>query len=468
MGTRHGRDSLYWQDMRPIPLTSYELKGYRVMDSISRVQNAEEAAELDSVTITVGSQSGVQVKSKSDFKIFDLLLGGSYNIGGSTRFAIESPLNKMHFNTVDGIHFEYAVRFYNSSRSKINWNISPAVRYAFARKKVNYQLKTSLTGGPRFRKWAWVLEGGVMPSQLNQSNPIHPIINSFMTVLFEQNYMKLYERDFVLLGFQKDFSSKLKLEAEAEWTRNTHLQNHSTFKVFDSKSRSYTSNTPYNVEIGDTEFPRYKKMTFKVGLSARPWLKYRIRNGRKRIIDGSSPTLSLGMDLGVKGLFGSDISYSQIQAGFKHTFPFAGGGLLNLNVNAGTFLHKDAQYFPDFQHFAGNRTPFATLDPVVSFGMLDYYNLSTQSSYLNAHVHYQFRKLLATQLLEVRLMGVKETFFMNVLETKYSDHYFELGYGLNYIFRVFRLEVISQWQDFKYRNFGVRLGIATNLDNLFN
>jgi hypothetical protein len=66
------------------------------------------------------------------------------------------------------------------------------------------------------------------------------------------------------------------------------------------------------------------------------------------------------------------------------------------------------------------------------------------------------------------MLGVRESIFLNALETPHSDHYFELGYGLNYIFRIFRLEFVTAWQDFKYQDFSVRIGIAANLNNLFN
>ncbi|RLD21622.1 MAG: hypothetical protein DRI69_03520, partial [Bacteroidetes bacterium] len=68
----------------------------------------------------------------------------------------------------------------------------------------------------------------------------------------------------------------------------------------------------------------------------------------------------------------------------------------------------------------------------------------------------------------VRLTGAKEGLFFNSLETPYSNHYMELGYGLNYIFRIFRIEYVASFQDFKYTGSGVRVGIAANLETLFN
>ncbi|MEM1123833.1 MAG: hypothetical protein AAGJ18_25570, partial [Bacteroidota bacterium] len=83
------------------------------------------------------------------------------------------------------------------------------------------------------------------------------------------------------------------------------------------------------------------------------------------------------------------------------------------------------------------------------------------------HAHYQFRKFLVSQIFEVQMLGINENLFVNYLNTDFSDNYLELGYSIDNIARFFRLEFVSSFQDFKYQDFGVRIGIATNLDNLF-
>ena len=463
------RDSTYWEQLRPVPLTIYELKGYRVQDSIAIVDKTEQEAEGDTISLTVGTDgSSVKAKKKSTFEWKDIILGGSYSIGDNLRFVHKSPLLMTHFNTVDGFHTAVNFSLKNKSKSPIRWDISPFARYAFSRNAFNYSLTGTVSGGPKFEKWAAVIEGGNRPYQLNRNNPVDPIINDIWSLLFEQNYLKLYERDYLFLGFQKDFTPKFKIEIEVDWSRNRALSNTSDFKIFDSKNRSYTSNTPYNLEIGDTHFPEYKATTVGFGLTFKPWSRFKIRNGRKSIVDKTTPTLSLNFKYGIPDLFGSEIDYSQLEVGITHVFSFPAGGILNLNVQGGLFLHSDKTYFPEFKHFAGSQIPLTTIDPVGSFRSLEYYSLSTSDKYVSTHLFYQFRKFLATQLLEVRLTGAKEGLFFNSLETPYSNHYMELGYGLNYIFRIFRIEYVASFQDFKYTGSGVRVGIAANLETLFN
>ena len=122
----------------------------------------------------------------------------------------------------------------------------------------------------------------------------------------------------------------------------------------------------------------------------------------------------------------------------------------------------------DLKHFPGNRTIFTTADPVASYRLLNYYTYSTQSAYAAVFAHYQFRKLLVTQMPLVRLAGIKEAAFVNALESNGARHYVEVGYGINYIFRILRVEAAASFLDGKYQDWGIRIGIASNLENLFD
>ena len=157
-----------------------------------------------------------------------------------------------------------------------------------------------------------------------------------------------------------------------------------------------------------------------------------------------------------------------MELGYKHYIKMGVSGNLQLDLKMVTFLNADDLPFPEYKHFPGNRTFLNISDPVGSFRLLDYYNYSTSKSYLEMHGHYQFRKLLLTQLVLARLTGIRENIFVSLLETSSSNHYFELGYGINYIFRFLRVEFITSFEDFTYRDFGVRIGVATDFESIFN
>ena len=120
-------------------------------------------------------------------------------------------------------------------------------------------------------------------------------------------------------------------------------------------------------------------------------------------------------------------------------------------------------YFMDYKHFLGNQTPFSTNDPVGSFRLLDYYRFSTNEKYFSANAHYQFRKFLVTTIPVVRLAGIRENVFVNYLATPTSGNYAEVGYSIDGILRMFRLEAAAAFREAKYIGYGFRFGIATNI-----
>src|SRR5690606_5134030 len=95
----------------------------------------------------------------------------------------------------------------------------------------------------------------------------------------------------------------------------------------------------------------------------------------------------------------------------------------------------------------GNRIILTSIKPAGSFRLLDYYQYSTNKTYFSAHTYYQFRKFMLTHIPEVRFAGLKESLFVNYLKTGQSPHYYEVGYSLENIFRVFRLEAAASFTD---------------------
>jgi hypothetical protein len=137
-------------------------------------------------------------------------------------------------------------------------------------------------------------------------------------------------------------------------------------------------------------------------------------------------------------------------------------GRLYYGATAGAFLNHRVLSFPDFRHFAGNQTVLQTGDILNSFRLLDYYRFSTARNYWHAHALYQFRRFLITQIPLVRMTGLKEAFFAHYLHTGQSQNYWEAGYTLNGILRIFRLEAVASFQGKQYQSFGIRVGLVLN------
>ncbi len=459
------KDSTFWAEMRPAPLEKEEVVGYQKNDSISEVQRKRD--EGDTL-----SNSGKK-HSKKGFQIWDVLVGDSYKLGKTTDFRIHTPYGG--FNTAEGFNLIYRTSFYKRWVKKDTINkdgrtrtsrleISPIMRYAFSREKLTGMLRADY----RNRDARVTLEGGRYIKQFNPEDPIHPFVNTFTTLFLGDNLMKIYERDFVDLNYRQRISDKYTVRTSWSWAKRYELPNTTNYTLFKSNKDEYTSNVPANFELPNTSFQPNTAFVGSVGFEARPWQKYKIRNGRKMRVDDSSPLLTLDYRKGFDAVFNSEVKYDLLEIGLKHGLKMGIRGKLDVALKAGKYLNSDKMYFMDYKHFLGNQTPFVTTDPVGSYRLMDYYLYSTRDQYFSANAHYHFRKFLFTRIPKVRMFGVSENIFVNYLATPSSKNYTEIGYGLEGILRVFRLEAAVGFRDGQYLNTGFRIGIATSVGVNFN
>ncbi len=459
------QDSAYWDTVRPVPLTIYELKGYQRMDSISRAEaEVKSTKDPDTLSINLGSNTSVEHKKSSGkgFSWSDLAEGGRYRAGKSWIYGFNSPLSNLHFNTVEGLHA--SLPFY-LRRVKKSFSFNPAVQYAFARQRLNAWGELSWQ---RKKAGTWTLEGGRRTRQYFESGSIHPVINDLFTLLTERNHLKLFEKTYLRAGWEKKFNDRWSMSVHLEKAQHQGLENYSDYNLVDRRNLVYSSNFPANEEIEQTRFTDYQLTFLDWHVETKPWLKYQIRNHKKEIRDHSSPTIGLHLRLAIPVLKNDDTRFQHVDAFIKHTWNVGAGGLFSAQLNAGFFANKQNVFLPMFKHFPGNQTFLTNMDPVSSYRILDYYRFSTSRHYLSWFTNYQFRKLLITRFPMVRLTGMRENLFFNGLETPDSKHYLEVGYGLNYIFRLFRVEVTTAFLDGRHYDWGIRIGIASSLDNLFN
>jgi Family of unknown function (DUF5686)/CarboxypepD_reg-like domain len=455
--TAKKKDSVFWAEMRPAALDPEEVRGYRKADSMAVIEKKRE--EGDTLK---------KNKSKKGFQPWDLLTGDTYKLGKTTDFEIHFPYGG--FNTVEGFNFVYRMSLYKrwvkrdslkpELRPKVSrFEITPVFRYSVERNNVIGFLRTDW----RNAKSRVTLETGRYVTQYNSANPIHHFVNTLTTLMWGNNLMKIYERDFADLTFRHRAGDRFTLYTTWSYNQRRELFNNTSYTLFKSNKDSYTLNAPVNNEVLSTNFDTHQAFTGMARMEFRPFIKYRIRNGNKYRIDGSSPLFAVEYRKGFKGIGGSDVDYDLLDLGVRYGVKLGIRGRLDANVHAGAFLNNKSLYFMDYKHFQGNRTPIITSDPDGSYRLLDYYSNSTSDKYLSGIFHYHFRKLLVSRIPKLRLMGVQENMFVSYLGTPASGHYTELGYSIDGILRIFRVEGAASFVNGKYTGYGVRLGIASNI-----
>ena len=450
------KDSVFWAEIRPMPLTPEEVKGYKKADSLAEMERKKQEGD----TLKASRHKG--------FQEWDVFIGDNYKLSKTSNFLIHAPWGG--FNTVEGLNLIYKLGYVKrwvqrdtlgpSMRPVVKrLEVTPVARYAFAREKLTGMLRA----GYRSTNSRVTLEGGRYVEQFNNEAPIHPVVNTFTTLFMEKNLMKLYEQDFVNIGYRQQLNDKITVATQGHLARRHELFNASGFTLVDSGKEAYTTNEPDNKLLVTTGFRDHNALTASVALEVRPWQKFRIRNGRKGPVQDSSPLITLSYKKGIEGPFNSSVDFDLIEVGYKHAIRIGIRGKLDVAMKGGKFINDRKMYFMDYAHFLGNQTPFITTDPVGSFRLLDYYLYSTNDKYFTANAHYHFRKFLITRFPLVRLTGVTENIFVNYLATPLSEDYTELGYSLDGILRIFRLEGAVSFSEGRYQSFGFRIWVATSV-----
>ena len=448
--TAYNKDTLFWETIRPIPLTSYELKSYRIVDSLAIVEKKNETEGKDTKS----------AKKRSGFELTDILLGGNYKLTDNTRLIYEAPGFHSNFNTVEGYHLGTDLKIRHRFKNKNVMKLGIVPRYSFARNKLIGKSYWNIDLGEKYRSGKLTIEGGRYIAQINNKNPINPTINALYTLLFQDNFMKIMEKDFLELSFNKRVSDKLTIDLSGEYAQRTNLENSAKVKPWFGNKEEFTPNVPAIVEAAAADYEDNLTFNLKAGVFWQPWIRYHLKNGEK-VFFNHAPVFFVNYR---KGLVDADYDFAE--AGLKYSWDRGDGSQLNVKMTVGQFFNDQKIFIADFKHFPGNRTVFVTSDPVESFRLLDYYTLSTREQFAEIHAHYQFRKLLLTQIPAVWMIGLKENLFASYLATPQADNYMEIGYGLENILKFLRIEATASFQDFKYQDFGIRIGISTTIFNM--
>ncbi|PHI21346.1 hypothetical protein CEQ90_02810 [Lewinellaceae bacterium SD302] len=446
------RDTAFWAELRPVPLTPLEKRSYAIEDSIaiadSLVRTEEQDEDGRTVTISIG-EDGTDV-STSGTK-------------GNSRIRIFPHLD--FFNPVEGYALGLRLR---KSLGKLgkgkNLNLELNPRYGFSWKRGTLDGKLSYHTRKKTNRFGIELEGGRSLRQYDPDEAMDPLVNTFTTLLSHENYLSWYERAFGSFRLNVTKGPELNYYGKIGYEDRRRVSNTTDAGWLNTGEGDYDANEPIVLErfMPLTPLPDLAPAaTIELGASWQPGLRYRIDNGKKEPIENSAPTLMLQYFGGVPNVGDSEADFHRIQASYQHKFEIGVRGDVSLMVRGGAFLNNEAVQLPDYRHFATSEIFYTNADPIGSYRLLPYYTYSTREHYAEFYGHYQFRKFLLSRIWKLHKAGIREDIFVNYLYTPESDHYTEVGYTIDNIFRIVRVEFVTSFQDFKYRDFGVRLSVAS-------
>ena len=433
------KDTIYWQNLRPIPLTKSEVTSYSMQDSIKIVKDAENEKKKPDST---------------HFKLRHLVTGNTYSFANRSTFYFKSPVLSISYNAVEGNALNIITEWQKKWDKSYRFSIRPLARYSFGRKRLYGNIETNIGNN----KWNLLLTGGEMASQFNRNNPILPFPNSLAGRFFDQSLMKLYQQRFIKAEYSiQNIADILGFDIGLEYEKRKELYNEpSSRPIFFWSHYDYTPNRPLNDELANTGFPQHNALLLDLTANIRPWRRYLIRNGEKRYLRSKGPSFAVNYKSGLP--FAGDVDYSILQGTIRQNVNLGPRSNLDYSLNGGGFLSKKQIYFQDYRHFMGNEFFFQWGDPPYQFRMLPYYKYSTSEWFFQAHAVWSLQHFLLTRIEPLRVTGLSETLQIHYLKVPTISNYSELVYGIDNIYRVVRVEAVAQFHNGKYQRMGFRIG----------
>lgn len=428
------KDTAYWAKVRPSALTAEETRDYSRKDSIYKVRDSQ--VYKDSID-----------KRNNKFKLANLFFGYTYrNSFKNYNLSIASPLTTIQTNTVEGLVINPTITFSRSNRIKytvFSWEND--FRYGFGSQRFYAQtnIYRRFNGTNRFYMR---LQGGSFVSQFNNENPISPLVNTIYTSFVGQNYMKLYEKNYVKFSTGAEIINGVTLNVSAEYANRIALGNTKDYKNYATElftKNSFTSNNPMyfppdiaiNPPIAEKFFANHQAVFLDAEFVVKIGQKYTTRPYLKVNTQSKFPTLKFYYKAGL-----ADVNFHFLRATISDEMSLGQLGRGEYFVSAGGFAQNKVSYFMDYTHFNTTQTLFANKQPNAFF-LLPYYRFSTTSSFVEAHYEQHFNGFMTNRLGFMRKLGWHLVAGGHYLRNNEIGNYGEITVGLEKIFKVIRVDV---------------------------
>ena len=434
------KDSIYWNKLRPVPLTAEESTDYLKKDLLQTKKKSKQY--LDSIDV-----------KRNKLGVSDLIMGYSYhNSFKKWELSYDGLVKGINFNTVQGWDIKTDLTYLKRDDDLRTFTqIKTYFDYGLSEEKFRSYF-SFIKKFSSLNQSTFCFAAGSKVSQFNGSNPINKIINSVSTLFFKDNYMKLYESNFVIANYGREIMNGLKITADVSYAERKPLFNTTDFVIL-KKDQAYTSNNP--LLPNDNVTPAIiKHNVAKANLGARINFaqEYLSRpDGKFNVPNDKYPVLYLNYE---KGFAGNESNYNfdHLNARMTYDLTLGNKGNIATDIKAGKFYHAENIAFIDYKHFDGNQTHIGTDDRYLNvFNLLPYYSSSTNDSYLEIHAEHDDSGYIMNKIPLLKKLKSTLVLGYHNLSVPNRSPYHEYSVGLNNLgfgkFKIFRLDYVHAYQN---------------------
>lgn len=445
----------YWDSIRPLPLLDEEQVDFRRKDSLETLR--KNPAYLDSLD-----------RLQNKLTPVGLILSGQTFSRRSKGFSwsYEPLLNALGFNTVEGWNLRISPTFNKEISESRRLTVSPLLRYGFNNRRFNASVAMRYRFGNGLVN-DLSLAGGKRVFQFNNDNPIPQVNNTTNTLLYGNNFMKIYEARFGEVRYQRRLGRGLTVQAGVEFQSRMPLENTDTTTYWGGRGRKPKFTPNYPVEIAQSNFKPHQAFVAGITLRYRPGTRYIELPDRTINLGSRYPLFVLNIDRGVQGVFGSDVDFSRWRFSIQDDLNLKLAGELRFKAAIGGFIGPVKAEIPDYQHFNGNRV--LTAGPYLNtFQLAPYYANSTMDPFFSIlHLEHRFNGALTNKIPGIRSLNLRLVTGLNAFVVDRDRRYIDFFFGIDNVLKVLRFDYYFAYTAEGFFDRGVKIGIRA-FSNLFD
>ncbi|MCL2651636.1 MAG: DUF5686 family protein [Candidatus Azobacteroides sp.] len=400
------KDSAFWNENRPIPLTASEEEIYR---------NNRKQIKLLEDTLSFKEKSWNLTKEIISSKEFDFA-GADFHYSG-----LINPL-KLAYTKLDGFVYWQQLKLYHAFESGQTLSFDPGIGFVFKRDEIFYKFPFSWLYQPRnMGQFSLSFENG---NNSYSSKVIDEINNELKNSVFKFDDLNLeyYKHYYLSLRNSNELFNGFLLSLGINYDLYTPVRS----------GNNPESNPEILNGLVDED---YKSFTPVIGLIYTPKQYYRFAGNRKNYAGSVFPTFSVEYARGIPGVLGSISDHERIEAdvlqrislGLLYSFRYYVGG--------GVFTNTKTTYFADFVKFSKRNFPQSWNEQMGGvFYLLDskWYNAS--NAYAQAHLMYESPFILSRFMKGISREILLERIYLGQLYLPALPCYTEIGYSVgNYV-----------------------------------
>jgi hypothetical protein len=352
--------------------------------------------------------------------------------------------------------FTWSKRIDTSLSGRKRITVSTDFRYGFSNKHFNPNITLRYSFGKKYAS-SLMLSGGSRVFQFNNNSPIGENGNTLSCLLSEENRFKTYEASYVRGSFRKGIGDGFSWVLGFQYQDRRPLENTTDYTWRNKADRSYTPNYPN--EILSANIVRHQVFYTLIGITWQPGARYIELPDRKINIGSKYPVMSLTYIRNYSKFFGSDADFSKWRFSIRDDINMKLAGTFRYRAGMGGFIDNKKVFVPDYNHFNGNISRFAT-EYLNSFQFLPIYQFSNTSKfYALGHVEHNFKGFLTNKIPGIRKLNLYLVTGANGFYYR-SANYFELFIGIDNILKQFRVDFVQSYLDGKQWQNGFRIGLV--------